>query len=221
MKNKFICNGSLILNGIFIISLLILIVKFKEKINLKLFDKKKAKIVMFGDSLTKICKWEDVLNRNDIKNSGVGGTTTSDFVGLIHQNVIAYQPEICFIEGGINDMVVGISLDRIKRNYKSLIDTLVANGITPVVQSTLYQEDNPTSKILVDSLNNFLMDYCSIRGLYYLDINSKLSNDKGLKPEYSENGTHITEKAYAVWGKEINALLHQIESKETNKTLGR
>ena len=76
-----------------------------------------------------------------------------------------------------------------------------------------------SNRILIDSLNNFLVDYCSTHALYYLDINSKLSTASGLKPEYSLDGTHVTRKAYEIWGQEISTLLKQIENKGAEKAL--
>ncbi len=216
MKNKLIYRVSIILNGIFIVIFLLIGLKYKEKILENLIIKEKEKIVMFGDSIIKGGKWNYLLNRNDIKNSGFGGVTTSHFISLIHNNVIDHNPEFCFIQGGINDIGLGVSFSRTKNNYKSLIDTLIANKITPIVQSTLYQENNFESKILVDSLNNFLIGYCTDRQIYYLDINSKLSTTSGLKSEYSRDGTHITENAYEIWSQEINILLDKIESTGTN-----
>ncbi len=206
---KYFYKASLILNGIFIILFILIGLKFKEKIIQKLIDKKeKATIVQFGDSIIKGGNWNDLLGRNDVKNSGFGGFTTSHLRWLIEKNVIEFEPKICFIKGGINDIGVGIPLERIKINYMSLIDTLISNNITPIVQSTLYQVDNHDSKIMVDSLNNFLIDYCNQKSIRYLDINSKLSTDNGLKPEYSTDGTHINESAYLIWAKEIKKVLN-------------
>lgn len=216
MENKLVYRLSLILNGVFIVVFLFLGFRntlFQNNLEKeeKLETEEKVKIVMFGDSITKGGAWNDLLKRNDIKNCGFGGFTTSHLVWLIKGNVIDVKPEICFIKGGINDIGVGIPLSRTKTNYQSLIDTLIAHNIVPVIQSTLYQENNPKSKTQVDSLNNFLIDLCKTRQVTFLDINSKLSNDSGLKAEYSKDGTHLTEAAYKIWSQEVQAQLDIIE----------
>ena len=162
--------------------------RLKQVISLlddEFYKKEKAKIVQFGDSLIKGGNWDALLGREDVRNSGFPGFTTSHMIWLIKKNVIDIEPEICLIEGGINDISVGIPLKRIESNYISLIDTLLANDITTIVQSALYQENNPHSKVQVDSLNDFLINLCQQKALRYLDINSKLSNDHSLKSEYS------------------------------------
>lgn len=202
---KYFHTASFILNGIFVV---LLGLEHREDL-LQLFKdpKEKVTIVQFGDSIISNGNWNDLLGRSDVQNSGFGGFTTSHLVWLIKRNVIAYDPEICFIEGGINDISVGIPMERIKANYQGLIDTLMSNDITPIVQSTLYQVDQPKSKVMIDSLNNFLMAYCAQKSIRYLDVNSRLSDEKGLKSEYSTDGTHINKKAYLIWAEEIKKVL--------------
>lgn len=168
-----------------------------------------GKIVMFGNSIIRQANWGKLLNRNDVINSGFSGFTTSHFVWLLKDHVIAYHPSICFLEGGINDIGVGIPLRRIKKNYKSIIDTLRANHITTVVHSVLYQRNNPTSKRTIDRLNKFLMAYSKKRNCIYLDINSKLCDKKELKKEYAKDNTHINDAAYAVWASMIKPILNR------------
>jgi len=180
---------------------------FKDIVN-----SKSPKIVMFGNSITQGGNWSELLNRNDIKNSGFSGFTTSHFVWIINENVIKAKPKICFLEGGINDIGVGIPLSRTIENYKNLIDTLNVHKIIPVVQSTLYRVNDNFSKPKIDSLNTFLINYCKSHNAYYLDINSKLSDNKSLLSKYSTDGTHLTYEAYKIWAKEINILLEKVES---------
>ncbi len=170
----------------------------------------KITIVMFGDSITKGGDWATLLGRSDVKNSGFPGFTTSHLVWLLKENVIDLKPRVCFLEGGINDIGVGIPLERTKSNYRSLIDGLKEHQIVPVVQSILYQQDNPESKVQVDSLNSYLNAYCQSKGVYYLDLNTKLSSPAGLKAKYTTDGTHINQEAYGIWATEVRNLLKSI-----------
>ncbi|WP_313265373.1 GDSL-type esterase/lipase family protein [Sphingobacterium sp.] len=170
----------------------------------------KITIVMFGDSITKGGDWATLLGRSDVKNSGFPGFTTSHLVWLLKENVIDLSPRVCFLEGGINDIGVGIPLDRTKSNYRSLINGLLEHQITPVVQSILYEQDNPESKVQVDSLNSYLKAYCQNKNVYYLDINGKLSSSKGLNAQYTTDGTHINQDAYEIWATEVRNLLKSI-----------
>lgn len=170
----------------------------------------KITIIMFGDSITKGGDWATLLGRSDVKNSGFPGFTTSHLVWLLKENVIDLKPRVCFLEGGINDIGVGIPLERTKSNYRSLIDGLKEHQIVPVVQSILYQQDNPASKVQVDSLNSYLNAYCQSKGVYYLDLNTKLSSPAGLKAKYTTDGTHINQEAYGIWATEVRNLLKSL-----------
>lgn len=207
-----ILKTSLILNGILLLTVIFILIEFKEEL-FSSMDKEvnSVNIVMFGDSIIDDADWGKLLNRNDIKTRGFRGFATSQFRWIITDSVIKYNPKICFLSGGINDIGSGIPVERTKLNFKDLIKTLVSNNILPVIQSTLYQENNPKSKILVDSINNFLKDYCARKNIYFLDINSKLSSNIGLKPEFSSDGTHLTQSAYKIWSSEVTKVLKLIE----------
>lgn len=206
---------SVVLNLIFIILFTVIGIKYRESLIRKfLISQKQAEIVMFGDSITEWGKWNELLRRNDVKNSGFGGFTTSHFNWLIEEHVVGYSPKYCFIQGGINDIGVGIPLERTKANYKRLIKRMVSAGIIPIVQSTFYQVNRPHRKAVIDELNEFLKSYCESTAIEYLDVNSKLSTDTGLKPEYSSDGTHINYNAYVIWAEEIAVILRELEKKE-------
>lgn len=178
-------------------------------------DQPSYKVIMFGNSLTANGKWSDGTGRSDIKNSGTGGFTTSHFVWIINDKVLQYKPAICFLEGGINDIGVGIPLERTYKNYTSLVDTLLAHKITPVIQSTLYTNfPNNASQTthhnqMVESLNTFLKDLATSRGILYLDLNKFFSENKKLKPVYSLDGVHVNAEAYKIWCEEVKRVLKE------------
>jgi lysophospholipase L1-like esterase len=209
MKKKIFLRFSLILNIILILGILLISYKYREKIYEKIASLRKCNIVMFGDSLTAYGDWNKDLNRVDIRNSGTGGFTTSHFVMTINTSVLKYNPQICFIEGGINDIGVGIPLSRTYKNYESIVDTLLKHKIEPILQSTLYVnylKDSITNS-KVDSLNYFISNLAVKRNIIFLDLNLYLSHNKRLKKEFSKDGVHIKENAYEIWIREIAKIL--------------
>ena len=97
-KKNLILIFSIILNIIFIIGFLFIGYKFRARIYDKIASFSTYNVVMFGNSLTAGGKWNKELNRLDIKNSGVGNFTTSNFVWILNKAVIQFKPKICFIE---------------------------------------------------------------------------------------------------------------------------
>lgn len=208
-RSQIIFRLSLILNLILIIAILLIANNYRCKIFDKVASFKSYNIVMLGDSFTSRGNWNYDLERTDIKNSGKGGSTTSHYVGYLKNAVIKYKPKICFIEGGTNDIGVGIPLSRTFRNYESIVDTLIKYKIEPVLQSTFYV-NQPGDSIVnskIDSLNVFLKNLAEVKNIIFLDLNLDLSENKRLKNEYSKDGVHITEKAYKIWMNEIKKIL--------------
>lgn len=169
-------------------------------------------IVMFGNSITAEGNWADLLGRSDVLNKGYSGYTSSHLNMLVEKGVISHKPKICFIMVGINDIRIGDPIHRIKTNYISILNMLLENDITPIVQSILYGVNNPDSKILIDSMNTFLCDYCNDHKIKYMDLNNVLCNSNGLNPENSTDGLHLSQRAYELWAIELKLILIRIET---------
>ena len=160
----------------------------------------RIKIAMLGNSITeKGGDWNVWLGRKDVLNSGQGGYTTQQFTWLIDSCVFATKPEYCFIMGGINDISLGIPVDRIFSNYKYILSQLGKNKIQVVVQSTLYQANNPESYQKVTELNGLLIAWCNKRSIPFINLNTEMSDEKGLKQELTTDGTHLTDAGYGIW----------------------
>ncbi|MCF2445598.1 GDSL-type esterase/lipase family protein [Dyadobacter sp. CY345] len=186
---------------------------FRDKLLQKFVSMKgDSKIVMFGNSLTAQGKWVELLGRTDVLNSGFPGLCTYHFLGLLQTHVIDRHPEICFVEAGINDITVGVSQEKIQKNYQVILETLLKNNITPVVTLTLFEQNDPFSKAEVIKLNDFLIGYCQQNKIDYLDLNQHLSDSTGLKNEFAIDKTHLNYKAYQIWAREIAQVL-------TNKSI--
>lgn len=205
MKLKYYLAISLFFNIIFIGVCAYI---FRDKWIQKIVSMKgDSRIVMFGNSLTAQGKWVELLSRTDVLNSGFAGLTTYHFLGLLNDNVIEKHPKICFVEAGINDITVGVSAERIQENYTTILKTIQSNNIIPVVTLTFYEQNDPVSKAEVDLLNDFLVKYCHQHAIKYVDLNPLISDSTGLKSEFAVDKTHLNEKGYKIWAKEINKVL--------------
>ncbi len=160
----------------------------------------KTKIAMLGNSITELGgDWNHWLDRDDVLNCGQGGYTTQQFTWLLDSCVIASKPDYCFIMGGINDISLGIPVSRIFSNYKYLISRLTKSHIRVIVQSTLYQANNPENNAKVRELNGLLIAWCDKRRIPFIDLNMEMSGENGLNAELTVDGTHLTDSGYVVW----------------------
>jgi alpha-glucosidase len=165
-------------------------------------------IVMLGNSITEYGgDWNARLGRTDIRNSGQGGYTTGQLIWLLDSCVLKARPKYCFTLAGINDISLGIPVDRIFLNYQTILDTLLANGIQPVVQSTLFQTGNLSGNRKVSYLNCLLKDYCIGKNIAFIDLNQFMANSNGLIPEYSTDGTHLSERGYDLWSEKLRQVI--------------
>lgn len=210
LRNR-IFIASLSLNAILIALILSMAIHLKYKVYNMLTNSKTYPYVMFGDSITEHCKWHKILRRHNIKNSGTSGHTTRHLLNSVSDKVLKYQPNLCFIMIGINDIHAEIPLHVIQKNYIQLLFILEENNIRPIVQSTLFvnHPNDSTTNMQVMGLNTFLSELSKEKRFAYLDINRLLSENHRLKPEYTSDGTHLNPKAYDVWLAEIEKYIAQ------------
>ena len=109
------------------------------------------------------------------------------------------NPKVVFLEGGINDLTLGISPQRVFQNQVKVIDSLNKHGIIPVVQSTLCQNPSADKNKKVEKVNRLMSKYCLQHHIEYLDINSVVSQDGYLKKDLTIDGTHLKPQAYLLW----------------------
>lgn len=170
-----------------------------------------VEIVMLGNSLTEAGDWKALLDRKDVLNSGKGGSTTTQLMVRMPKEVLDYQPKVCFVMGGINDLTVGVPMDTILDRHDRMAQALDEAGILPVIQSTLYQVAHPKRNIQIDSLNQALEQIAQRYNGKYLDLQPAMSVGGKLNPAYTIDGTHLNEKAYAVWGLAVKQFLQTLE----------
>jgi lysophospholipase L1-like esterase len=165
-------------------------------------------IVMFGNSITNQGKWEEALGRTDVLNWGIPGYTTGQLIWTI-KNVLHDHSgtKIWFLEGGINDISLGVPVDRIFENYKITVDSLKRNHIIPVVQSTILKNNAKADNMQVTKLNKMVKKYCMKYNIEYIDLNAFLSHDGELIKELTTDGCHLQPQAYKPWGEEVKKVL--------------
>ena len=208
MKMRKWLAASIALNAFLIIAICIFAYIYRDKIMQRFVAiKGNPTIVMYGNSITAQGKWTALLDRTDVMNNGLPGMSTYHFLQLLPSHVINLHPKICFIKGGINDITVGVSQERMQGYYKAILDQIIENDIIPVVTLTIYEQNDPISKKEVDTLNAFLVKYCQQHNIDYIDVNNFLSDSTGLKAEYAVDKTHLNERAYDIWAREIKKVL--------------
>lgn len=208
MKVKTLLRISVGFNVLLFAALVSLALIYRDKILQRFVTiKGNPAIVMYGNSITAQGKWVELLGRVDVMNNSLPGQTTYHFLQLLQTHVINLHPKICFVKGGINDITLGVSVERLRGNYQAILQEIQKNNIIPVVTLTTYEQNDPYSKGEIDKLNDFLRIYCKKREITYIDLNQFISDSTGLKAEFAVDKTHLNAKAYEVWANEIKKIL--------------
>jgi alpha-glucosidase len=168
-------------------------------------------IVMIGDSITHQGNWEQALGRHDVVNWGIPGYTTGQLAWTFKDVVREHpQAKVVFLEGGINDLTLGIPPDRIFTNYVQAVAWWREHGVIPVVQSVILKTNEPDTNTTIVALNARLRAYCEAKHIEFLDLNFVLASDGHLKPELSTDGTHLQPAAYPLWAVMVKASLARL-----------
>ena len=165
--------------------------------------------VLIGDSITRT--WNSYVpgffSTHNCIAFGADGTTTNNFVSRFFSQVIANDPKVVHIMGGINDLAgndndgVPRSVDEIFENIKTMAEQAVEWGIKVMIGSTPpasrigwhNDEWNAANPVIppVRNLNKMLKAYCEERGFTYVDYYSELVDDTGaLKQQYRNDDVH-------------------------------
>lgn len=161
-------------------------------------------IVMFGDSLTEDGLWAEFMYPHKVFNRGISGDNLSHML-LRLDYILKLNPQVVFVQGGINDFFGNKSVSQVMESYRSIVKELTQHKIEVVIQSTV-----PCSTVVLSScdkilakvteLNRELRNFARSHNVPYLDLNSTLSTpQQGLKKEYTNDGVHLLGNAYFAW----------------------
>ena len=175
-----------------------------------------ADVVMVGDSQTHAAEWGEIFPDVRIANRGVGGDRSDDVLRRM-DTVLSVNPKAAFISLGFNDISIKVPTAKIVENYKGIIATLKANGVTTYVQSTIECSRSACGALLdrVRELNTALTQFCKKEGVSFIDINSGITSKDGLDPQYTYDGIHLLGPAYVKWRDKIAPYIETVHATKT------
>jgi lysophospholipase L1-like esterase len=184
---------------------------YKEQLTRYDVYSKKANIVMLGTSLTQDIDWEELMNRGDIVNRAYGGDIFAVMAARLPY-VLALQPKICFIEGGINDIDTDVPVAESMHQLLIIIDTLQQHSVIPVLTTITNVANSAagqkTRNKKINQFNSELYKLAKNKGLSIIDNNPVLAPGGNLKEEFAKSdGLHYLPKTYLVWKAAVEKVL--------------
>lgn len=187
--------------------------EYKEQLSRYGVYTKKADIVMLGTSLTQDIDWNELMNRPDIINRGYGGDIFAVMATRLPY-VLAAEPKICFIEGGINEIDTGVPITEFSNQLSAIIDTLQHHSVIPVltaitfVTNNAYDHKKRNEQIAL--YNREMKKLAASRAIVVIDNNPVLAPKGYLEEKFAKNdGLHYLPKTYLVWKAAIEKVLVQ------------
>ncbi len=170
----------------------------------------KNRIVFLGDSITEgwVNADKEYFEKNEYVGRGISGQTSPQTLLRFQQDVVALKPKAVVINIGTNDVAenTGDYMEEYTLgNYRSMIATAKANGITPVLASVLPAAAFPWRPEIKDvaakvfALNSGIKKLADEYGLVYLNYYDKLKNKEGgLSPDMAGDGIHPNLSCYKI-----------------------
>lgn len=177
------------------------------------------KIVCIGDSIT----YGYSLNRKDtwthlcqektgfiILNKGINGDTIIGMLSRFERDVLKENPDIMFLMGGSNDILLSNSFENIKSSLASMVQQSFSNGILPIIAtpipfyiesiSNIYRDfiDFNHSINMFQNYRDWIIEYSNLFNIDIIDyfniFREYFSNNNLDYKEYYLDGLHLNKK---------------------------
>lgn len=169
-------------------------------------------VVLLGDSITegfdvtKHFPGRRVLNRGigaDVIGNNMAPDDPRGVLQRLDNSVFDCGATDVFILIGINDLNSGKTVDSMEEGYRTLLQRLRKHSpeLRVHVQSVLpTRGDHDKQNAPVREFNARLQRLAAEYQCTYIDLHALLSDSEGrLKKEFTNDGLHLTEGAYALW----------------------
>ena len=163
------------------------------------------RVIFIGDSITEAWKPSvPALFAGDWLDRGVSGETTTQMLARFRTDVIALNPAVVHIMGGINDIATPPGTALTRSNIESMVELARAHGIAVILGAVTPSSFFQSSPELAPGphivwLNRWLRDYADRKGLIYVDYYGPLQDGKlGIKDGLSNDGLHPNRLGFEV-----------------------
>lgn len=180
--------------------------------------------VFFGNSITYDSSFGTYFKDKKVVTLGYPGDRIEGML-LRYKQIISVKPEKVFVMAGINDLTVGMTIQKFKENYNVLIDSITsALPFADIYLESLLPVNHTMNKELVSHqkicmANRIIRDVCQNKGLTYVDLYQLYADEAGEMPvNLTRDGIHPYSSSYKRWASAIIPFIYDDNStyKENN-----
>ncbi len=184
-----------------------------------LFDKlpvQPGDIVFLGNSITDGGEFQELFNREDVKNRGIVGDIINGVRKRLDQ-VTNGHPSKIFLLIGINDVSHGHSPEKIAAMYETLVSEIHAKSpetqlyiqsLLPINNDYRRYKNLIGKEKVVPAVNALLPEIAEKYGAVYVDLWPGFATADGkLSKEYTTDGLHLSGAGYKRWAAMVKDLL--------------
>lgn len=170
-------------------------------------------VVCLGDSITYGWPWGPEVSWTSmlaekidgkVINRGIPGNTTTQMLDRFEKSVLRYHPSHVIIMGGLNDIIMQDSFDRITYNLRSMAESARENGIKLIFgQPTVL--DEPNLERLVIRIRNWIDNYAEENHLQVIPFHRAFYEEGNICSELlAADGAHPTQAGYKAMFEQID-----------------
>lgn len=167
-------------------------------------------IVFLGDSITDEGEWSEWFPGLPIRNRGISADTTTGVLRRL-KPILDGSPATLFLMIGHNDLAAqGKTPERVLQHYEQILQRLKDHipHTQVYVQSVLPVAQRPPELNLnIQRVNQGLKALAPQLGYTYLDLYTVFLENDQLNPAYTTDGVHLNGHGYALWARQIQAMV--------------
>ena len=163
------------------------------------------RVVFFGDSITDLWDLPSYFPDQSYINRGISGQTTPQMLIRFRPDVIALHPKTVILLAGTNDIAGNTgrtTVAQIQDNLRSIVELAKYHQIRMILASLLPVSEGKSAtrpSVKIQTLNDWIRQYCAENGCVYLDYHSHMVDDRGfLQSHLSADGLHPNEAGYKI-----------------------
>ena len=172
-------------------------------------------VAVIGDSIVQQMDLAALMGRSDVVNRGIAGDLSVDMPKRL-KFLLGKRPKVLVIQGGINDIMSRIPIERIVKSKMEMLAFCEKEGIAPVLVQTLrvakagpaeLQMNREAINTKVVELNAAMAAVAKEPRIRLVEISDAASEDGFLRSDLTSDGIHLNHQGQALLAAAISRAL--------------